>query len=203
MTTNMKRKWLFAFSTLLGVLLLGFGCYLLTPNPPALTINSYPAAASNEGPGTAAFATDAGKAEVSPVSGTPARRATESLAGAEPSQDFSGVTTIDPTLSSTIPTSQKTPEQKTESTSPLPLVFQPIDPHAFKLTPDQEEILERLQQNFLDEIGGADRDPNDPEYLARWKKARSLVDDQLQAQLGQDFFQRYQIAAAQQAAKKK
>jgi hypothetical protein len=203
MMTSMRKKSLLGFLILFGVLLLGFGGYLLTRKPAALSINSNPTSAPNEGPRAAALTADTGKAEIyRPGGESPNERvATESSADAEASQDFSGVTTIDPALSSTAPTPQKTPERKKESTAPLPLVFQPVDPHAFKITPEQQEILDRLQQNFLDQIGGANRDPNDPQYLARWKEARPLIDEQLKAQLGQDFFQRYQLAVAQRAAK--
>jgi hypothetical protein len=57
----------------------------------------------------------------------------------------------------------------------MPLVFQPVDSNAFKITPNEKEILDRLQQNFLDEIGGADQDPNAPQYLERWKKKLGLL----------------------------
>lgn len=200
--TNMKRKWLFVLSVLFGLVLLGFACYLLTPKPAALSITSRPAPTSNDRPGTAAFETEPGRAALSPLGRTPSRHATESSTDTGPSRDFSGVMTIDPTISSTVPTPEKTPE-KNASSAPLPLVFQPVDSNTFKMNPNEKEILDRLQQNFLDEIGGTDQDPSDPLYLARWKKARSLIDAQLQAQLGQDFFQRYQIEAIQQAAREK
>jgi len=204
----MKKKWLFGFSILSGVLFLYFASHLLTRKPAALSINAQPTSAANKSQGTAAFAADAGKAELSRPDETPSQYATESStnSGASPdfaSRDFSGVTTIDPALSSTPPTPQKAPEQKKESTAPLPLVFQPVDSKAFKMTPNEKEILDRLQQNFLDEIGGTDQNPNDPQYLAQWKEARSLIDEQLKAQLGQNFFLNYQTAAGQQATKNK
>ena len=98
---------------------------------------------------------------------------------------------------------QRTPEKKKESSSPFPLVFQTVDPQAFKISPEQQAILDRLQQNFLDQIGGANQDPNDPQYLARWKEAQPLINEQLKAQLGQDFFLKYETAAGQRAAKNK
>jgi len=87
-----------------------------------------------------------------------------------------------------------TPAQKKESTSPLPLVFKPVDQHSLKITPEQQKVLDRLQQNFLEQIGGANQDPNDPQYRQRWEEARPLIDEQLKAQLGQDFFIEYETA---------
>ena len=189
-----------------GLILLGFASYLLTRKPAALSLNSHLTSTQNEGSGTAAFTTDAGKAEISQSGAeSPNERPTQSSSSADgpASRDFSGVTTIDPTLPSAASTPQMTPAQKKKSTSPLPLVFQPVDPQAFKITPEQQEVLDRLQQDFLDQIGGANQDPNDPQYLARWKEAEPLIEEQLKAQLGQDFFLNYQIAAGQQAAKQK
>ena len=133
--------------------------------------------APNENPGAEAFTADTDKAEISqPGSESPNEHATESSGDAKASQDFSGVTTIDPGSTLTSSNPQKTPEQKKESTSPLPLVFQTVDPQAFKISPEQQEILDRLQQNFLDKIGGANQDPNDPpQYLVRWKEKVSRL----------------------------
>ena len=185
-----------------GLILLGFASYLLTPKPAALSLNSHLASTQNGGSGTAAFTADAGKAEISQFGGEPPNEGpTQSSSSADgpASRDFSGVTTIDPALSSAAPTPQTTPAQKKESTVPLPLVFQPVDSHAFKITPEQQEVLDRLQQDFLDQIGGANQDPNDPQYLARWKEAEPLIEEQLKQQLGQDFFLNYELAAGQQA----
>jgi hypothetical protein len=63
MMTSMRKKWLFAFLILFGLVLLGFGCYLLTPKPADLSITSHQAAPPNEGPGTTAFATAASKTD--------------------------------------------------------------------------------------------------------------------------------------------
>jgi len=55
----------------------------------------------------------------------------------------------------------------------------------------------------LDEVGGADQDPKDPQYRQRWEQARPLFDQRLKAQLGQRFFLNYQTAAGQEAEKNK
>src|SRR5271169_6657085 len=101
MMTSMRKKWLFGFSIVFGVILLGFCGYLLTRKPAALSVNSHPTSAPNERPGAAALTDDTGKAEISgPVGESPNERATDSSPDAESSRDFSGITTIDPTLSS-------------------------------------------------------------------------------------------------------
>jgi len=197
-------NWLFRFSILFGIILVGLCGYLLTRKPGTFSINSHPTPAPNEDRGAEAFTADTDKGETSRLGGeSPSEQRTESSTDGQASRDFSGVTTIDPTLSSTAPTPQMTPAQKKESTSALPLVFQPVDRQAFKITPEQQEVLDRLQQEFLDQIGGPNQDPNDPQYLTRWKEAEPLIDEQLKAQLGQDFFLDYQIAAGQQATKNK
>jgi hypothetical protein len=124
--------------------------------------------------------------------------------GGNESKDFSGITTLDPAkpaASSTPEASTPAPEQKT--TAPLPLVFQRVDPKSMKIPPDQQKIIDQLQQSFLDQIGGANQDPNDPQYRERWEQARPLIDQELKAQLGQQFFLQYEAAAGKRPAKSK
>jgi len=182
--TKIRKKWLFGFSILFGLILLGFAGFLLTRKPAALSLNSHPTPTSNEGSGTAAYTADTGE--------SPNELSTQSSADARAPRDFSGVTTIDPTSSSTVPTPQMAPAENKES--PLPLVFQPVDPRSMEITPEQQEVLDWLQQNFLDQISDANQDPNDPQYRQRWEEARPLIDEQLKLQLGQDFFIRYEMA---------
>src|SRR5215831_1137618 len=49
----------------------------------------------------------------------------------------------------------------------MPLVFQDVDVSRLKLNSEQLQALEDLRQKFLDEIGGADQNPNDPAYKER------------------------------------
>ena len=82
-----------------------------------------------------------------------------------------------------------------------PLVFQEVNPAALNLTSGQQEVISRLQQQFIDQIGGTNQDPNDPDYLARWQKAQRLMDDTLRGTLGIKFFVNYrQQAEAANAA---
>lgn len=77
----------------------------------------------------------------------------------------------------------------------MPLVFQNVDLSTLNLNSDQIEAIENLRQNFLDEIGGTNQDPNDPVYLARWQKAQREVDGNLRGLIGGSAFQNYQLAA--------
>ena len=72
-----------------------------------------------------------------------------------------------------------------------------------KITPEQQKIIDELQQSFLDQIGDANQDPNDPQYRERWEQARPFIDQELKAQLGQTFFLQYEAATGQRSAKQK
>ena len=138
----------------------------------------------------------------------PARPSTRHDAGgssdSNESKDFSGITTLDPAKPApSSPPATSTPEPKQKTTAPLPLVFQPVDPKWMKITPEQQKIIDQLQQSFLDQIGDANQDPNDPQYRERWEQARPFIDQELKAQLGQPFFLQYEAATGQRSAKQK
>lgn len=80
-----------------------------------------------------------------------------------------------------------------------PLVLQDVDLSALNLTEDQKQAIANLRQNFLQQIGGANQDPNDPAYLARWQQAQPAADDLLKAYLGGDAYTEYGVLAAQKA----
>lgn len=82
----------------------------------------------------------------------------------------------------------------------MPLVLQDIDLTPLGLNDDQKQAVADLRQNFLAEIGGANQDPDDPAYLARWQKAQPEVDGLLQAMLGGKIYTEYQMLADNQAA---
>src|SRR5208282_4716346 len=77
------------------------------------------------------------------------------------SVDFSGIkSTLDPDVAEansaiTHPTPKPQP-------APIPLVFQKVDPERLAISPDQQEVIDWLQQNFVDMIGGTNQDPSDP-----------------------------------------
>jgi len=76
-----------------------------------------------------------------------------------------------------------------------PLVFQKVDLSTLNLNAQQLQLIEELRQNFADEIGGPDQDPNDPAYRERWQKAQPESDNLIKAMLGITIFENYQLAA--------
>jgi hypothetical protein len=80
-----------------------------------------------------------------------------------------------------------------------PLVFQDVDPSTLQLTDMQKQVISRLRQQFIDQIGGTNQDPNDPAYLARWQKAQHGIDDTLRGTLGIKFYVNYRLQAANAA----
>ena len=61
----------------------------------------------------------------------------------------------------------------------------------------------RVQAAFVNQLGGADKNPSDPAYPGIWAQAQQNADEMLRAQLGYSRFNDYQINAAQQAAKQR
>jgi hypothetical protein len=137
--------------------------------------------------------------------GPPTRHEAGASSDGNEFEDFSGITTLDPAkpAPSSAPAAASTPEPEKITTAPLPLVFQAVDPKSMKITPDQQEIINQLQQSFLDQIGGTNQDPNDPQYRERWEQARPFIDQELKAQLGQAFFLQYEAATGQRSARQK
>jgi len=81
----------------------------------------------------------------------------------------------------------------------VPLAFQSVDLSALNLNEDQRRLIASLRQDFLQQIGGANQDPNDPAYLARWQKAQPEMDNILKSMIGTSAFQNYQLQAANNA----
>ena len=73
-----------------------------------------------------------------------------------------------------------------------PAVFQSPVLNDSTLTPNQKAAVRQLQQQFVDAIGGANQDPGDPAYAARWQTAQQNADDALRAQLGTQAYLTYQ-----------
>lgn len=83
----------------------------------------------------------------------------------------------------------------------MPLVLQPVDAEAMKLTAAQAQTINELRQAFLQEIGGTNQDPNDPAYRQRWQAAQREADDMLTGLFGSKFTLNYQMQAEIQAAR--
>jgi hypothetical protein len=75
---------------------------------------------------------------------------------------------------------------------PMPLVLQNIDPTALNLTGEQTLVIQNIRQKFLEQVGGANQDPNDPAYQARWQNAQTAADNMLRGMLGYQVFAQYQ-----------
>ena len=118
------------------------------------------------------------------------------------SGDFSGIkSTLDPAVAAANSSvAHPTPEPQQTPIASLPLVFQKVDPQRLAISPDQQKIIYGIQQKFTDMIGGANQDPSDPLYLQRWQQALPLINEELEVQLGQEFYIQYETAAAQAAA---
>lgn len=85
----------------------------------------------------------------------------------------------------------------------MPLALQPVDPGTMNLTDTQMQTISDIRQNFLNEIGGTNQDPNDPAYRKRWQSAQREADDMLVGMLGMKFVQNYQAQLQSQVAQTK
>lgn len=91
---------------------------------------------------------------------------------------------------------RRRPSPRVQQQPPVaPLVFQDVDPAGLNLSADQQQAIANIRQDFLQQIGGTNQDPNDPAYLARWQTAQPDADNQLQVTLGMDAYLDYQIKA--------
>lgn len=85
----------------------------------------------------------------------------------------------------------------------MPLVFQDVDPAALHLTDAQVAIINGIKQDFLQQIGGMNQDPNDPAYRQKWMPAQRQADDMLKGMLGSTFVQNYELQVMQQSEQAK
>lgn len=81
----------------------------------------------------------------------------------------------------------------------LPLALQLMDSGETNLTDTQMLALKQIRQNFLDEIGGTNQDPNDPAYRQRWQVAQYNANEMLGALMGSRFVVNYQMQLQRQA----
>jgi hypothetical protein len=87
---------------------------------------------------------------------------------------------------------------QTEGVVSQSLVFEPADTKAAGLTDEQSEIVDRLQQTFIQAVG-SQADASDPAYRERWLSAQRNSDDLLQGLLGGEFYLEYQLKASRRA----
>lgn len=86
-----------------------------------------------------------------------------------------------------------------EQPTVMPLVFQDVDPAVLHLNDSQAAIINEIRQDFLEQVGGANQNPNDPAYRQRWLPAQRQADEMLQGMLGSAFVQKYELQVMQQS----
>jgi hypothetical protein len=86
------------------------------------------------------------------------------------------------------------PTRANELSISKPLVLQNVDPATLNLNPAQLEAINDLRQQFVNEIGGPNQDPNDPGYKERWQRIQPQIDLMLRGVIGTQAYQDYQVA---------
>lgn len=79
----------------------------------------------------------------------------------------------------------------------LPLAMQAVDVSGLALNDDQKQAIANVRQEFLEQIGGTNQNPDDPAYLQRWQQAQPAADNLLMGFLGNQAYTEYQIEAYQ------
>jgi len=133
------------------------------------------------------------------------RRVADIAEGSVPDPDSSRQPILRPTLvSETTPTSQRNTVNDSNliqvsvkvletSAAVLPLVFRNVT-NALELSEQQLQTFAELQQKFVEDLGGLDQDPSDPDYRQRWQVEQQTSDDLLLALLGGEFYVSYELA---------
>jgi hypothetical protein len=87
-----------------------------------------------------------------------------------------------------------------QSTKPpvLPLVFQNVDLAQLNLNDQQVRAITDLRNQFVDQIGGLNQNPNDPNYLQNWQLSQPEIDELLKGFLGPYKYMQYQVMLANQ-----
>ena len=89
-------------------------------------------------------------------------------------------------------------QSKEEKPVTMPFVFLNVDPAALNLNEEQVQAIADLRQNFVEQIGGTNQNPDDPAYLARWRQAEPLADNMLRLTLGNDGYMKFTLSAQDQ-----
>ena len=86
-------------------------------------------------------------------------------------------------------------EQQHYSSSPAPsypIAFQKVNMDALGFNATQKAAIAQVQQQFINDIGGPNQNPNDPAYLPKWQQAQTDADDTLRALLGTQAYLAYE-----------
>ena len=73
-------------------------------------------------------------------------------------------------------------------------------PTAAPVSAAEQMALEKIQNDFVQAVGGADQDPTDPAYLEKWKAAQQMSDDQYKKFFGGRAYVRRQMEDVRRAA---
>jgi len=86
---------------------------------------------------------------------------------------------------------------------PVPTLLQPVDAAALgRISPVQAEAIATNQDEFAARVGGPGQNADDPNYLARWRMAHQLSEQEGEVVLGSVFMEHYRsVLAAQQAGR--
>lgn len=76
-----------------------------------------------------------------------------------------------------------------------PLIMKAVDFQTIGFSPQQQAVVQQLQEQFVKDIGGTNQDPANPAYGKRWLTAAQIADEQLRAKIGWEAFNAYTIAA--------
>ena len=83
---------------------------------------------------------------------------------------------------------------KVESVA-IPLALAEVDPLTANLGGKEWAAVDEAAAQFVKSVGGANQNPNDPAYLARWRTAQPISDQLLKAKIGWQAFNQLQLAA--------
>ena len=76
-----------------------------------------------------------------------------------------------------------------------PLVLRAVENGTLEVPPPIQAVIQKLQEQFVKEVGGLHQDPADAAYGQRWLNATQRADDLLRAQIGWEAFNAYSLAA--------
>lgn len=76
-----------------------------------------------------------------------------------------------------------------------PLALKAVDFETLGVTPPLQAVIQKLQDQFVKEVGGLNQNPADAAYGQRWLNATQRADDLLRAQIGWEAFNAYSLAA--------
>jgi hypothetical protein len=93
------------------------------------------------------------------------------------------------------PTGTQNAQQQSYSVSSAPsypLAFQNVNMDALGFNATQKAAIAQVQQQFINDIGGPNQNPDDPAYLPKWQKAQINADDTLRGLLGNQAYMAYE-----------